>query len=150
MDPWKETVKISKKISDLYVKDFEFYLSFLTRIKGEQYAMMVENHTYNLPMITKSNESINAFKKPYVHHVIRLLTLFNFIDEQNAENLTKALYSTDDFDKYLAIKVIYDKYKKYRKFAKTKEGEEALYKILDNFYIYVVKFVNNQFLKRRI
>lgn len=148
MDPWKETVKISNKISNLYIKDFKFYLSFLTRTKGEQYAMMVENHTYNLPMTNKSGESINVFKKPYIHHVIRLLTLFNFIDEQNAENLLKALYSIDDFDRYLAIKVIYDKYKKYRKFVKTKEGEEELYKVLDNFYIYVVKFVNDQFLKR--
>lgn len=139
--------KLMNKLSVKYEKDFEFYLAFLAKTKGEPYAESVKLHSFQTVVldghILKPNPVVSK-----VLSLVRMLALAEIITETEYDNLTRMLFSADDSDKYLALKLIELKHREYHKFIKTPEGEEKLYKILDNYYIDVVKFVNDKLLKR--
>lgn len=139
--------RLTRNLSDKYKKNLMFYLAFLAKTKGVDYADNIKFHILYFSYEAKEGNPIFYKINPSLLHLLRMLTLTEIIKEEESENLMRMLESSDDDNKYLALKLIQNKYKKYDKFVKTPEGEQILYNILHNYYVDVVKFVNDIILK---
>jgi hypothetical protein len=145
-DIFEVVVKLINKLSAKYTKDLEFYLAFMAKTKGKEYADYVRLHSFeskfSSSFVVVPSKGIQGF-----HYLLRMMNLVETIKNNEYDNLTRMIYSKDHNDTYLALKIVEKKYKEYDKFTKTPEGEEKLYKILDDYYVDVVKFVNDKLLK---